>query len=351
MTDRTRRAGPMDGTVMDEDKLHGPRFSLWMQGGEKHGKGYEIPPKGFVVGRAAGCNLILDDPVVSRQHARFYVEDEYCFVEDMGSRNGIRVNGRRVTKHILRSGDEVDLGCCSLVLRVEGSPTERPRSEKLMQLLDNIDALRKKRQSAEAAGPRQPPLHPFAIAAAVFAALACVFWAFALGAVLLGIFALLEIRSQSEHGGTLLAAAALVLGMAGALINVYPPAGVTLPRRPGDPLATECRNNLRFIGEALRRYAGDHDGRYPASLYELAPAYADQAILSCPGAAKYSAQHNSYAFPYAGMRDVPDGAAVVHDSSTENHEGRGGLVLYANGRVEWMNARDFEQLIASLKGQ
>jgi hypothetical protein len=51
------------------------------------------------------------------------------------------------------------------------------------------------------------------------------------------------------------------------------------------------------------------------------------------------------------MRDVPDGAAVVHDRSADNHEGRGGVVLYANGRVEWMNARDFEQLIASLKGQ
>jgi len=336
---------------MDEDKLHKLRFLLRVRGGEKHGRIYEIPPKGFVVGRAAGCDLILDSSMVSRQHARFHLKHGHCYVEDMGSRNGIQVNGKRVSKRLIRSGDEVDFGCCSLVLRVEGSLTERPRSEKLIQLLDNISALERRRASAQVVASRQPALHPFAIAAAIFAALACVFWAFALGAVLLSVLALVEIRSQQEHRGALLAGAALAFGLAGAFINAWPHVQITLPRRQSDPLALECKSNLKLIGAALRRYALDHDGRYPPSLQELAPAYVAWHALSCPAAAKQGRGHGGYAFHYADVPNVPQQAPVVHDASADNHEGRGGFVLYASGEVRWMKAPEFVEFVASFEGE
>ncbi|HEV3076344.1 MAG TPA: SpoIIE family protein phosphatase, partial [Thermoanaerobaculia bacterium] len=49
-----------------------------------------------VIGRAAGCDLALADPFLSRQHSRFFRRGERLFVEDLGSRNGTQVNGRPV---------------------------------------------------------------------------------------------------------------------------------------------------------------------------------------------------------------------------------------------------------------
>ena len=50
----------------------------------------------FVVGRNASCQLSLDDPLVSRRHATFIVHADAVTVEDLGSRNGVSVNGERI---------------------------------------------------------------------------------------------------------------------------------------------------------------------------------------------------------------------------------------------------------------
>jgi sigma-B regulation protein RsbU (phosphoserine phosphatase) len=66
-----------------------------------------VPPEGLpfehasegdslVVGRAAGCDLPLADPFLSRQHSRFFHRDGQLLVEDLGSRNGTMVNGRLI---------------------------------------------------------------------------------------------------------------------------------------------------------------------------------------------------------------------------------------------------------------
>uniref|UniRef100_UPI003784737B FHA domain-containing protein n=1 Tax=Prosthecobacter sp. TaxID=1965333 RepID=UPI003784737B len=50
-----------------------------------------------VIGRGRECNLTLDDPMVSRQHATIYKgRDGSLMIKDMGSANGIFVNGRRI---------------------------------------------------------------------------------------------------------------------------------------------------------------------------------------------------------------------------------------------------------------
>jgi hypothetical protein len=53
--------------------------------------------------------------MVSRNHARLYYEGEQCYVEDLGSANGIYYQEQRVTRHALRHGDAVR--CGSLWLR------------------------------------------------------------------------------------------------------------------------------------------------------------------------------------------------------------------------------------------
>jgi pSer/pThr/pTyr-binding forkhead associated (FHA) protein len=50
-----------------------------------------------VIGRSTRCDLSLADRFLSRQHARIYLEDDGWLIEDMGSRNGTFVNGRRIS--------------------------------------------------------------------------------------------------------------------------------------------------------------------------------------------------------------------------------------------------------------
>jgi hypothetical protein len=57
----------------------------------------ELPVGEFVVGRSSECNLALDDARVSRRHARFVITADAVRVEDLGSRNGVHVDGRRIT--------------------------------------------------------------------------------------------------------------------------------------------------------------------------------------------------------------------------------------------------------------
>ena len=65
----------------------------------------------LVLGRRAGCDVILPDPSVSRVHAVLMLFAGQWFIADQGSTNGTRVNGRRVWgAAAVRPGDRVSLG-------------------------------------------------------------------------------------------------------------------------------------------------------------------------------------------------------------------------------------------------
>jgi hypothetical protein len=69
------------------------------------------------IGRAKDAGIALPDPEVSRQHARLSSHDGVVYVEDLRSRNGTFLNGRRVTEAIeVREGDEIDVGTTRLVV-------------------------------------------------------------------------------------------------------------------------------------------------------------------------------------------------------------------------------------------
>ena len=73
-----------------------------------HDKDIELPSGEFVIGRAANCQLSLDDPLVSRNHATLTVTPESVVLADLGSRNGVRVNGDRIEgKRNLSHGDQI----------------------------------------------------------------------------------------------------------------------------------------------------------------------------------------------------------------------------------------------------
>jgi pSer/pThr/pTyr-binding forkhead associated (FHA) protein len=77
----------------------------------------------FFIGRSAECQLALDDPLVSRKHAMLKVGLDSVTIRDLGSRNGVVVNGTRIdTSRILLDGDRIVIGSQELTLIVS-----RPR--------------------------------------------------------------------------------------------------------------------------------------------------------------------------------------------------------------------------------
>lgn len=85
----------------------------------------ELPPGEFVIGRGMECQLAVDDPLVSRRHAALRVDASGVVIEDLGSRNGVRVNGVRIEGPArLSSGDRIEIGTQQLV--IEGAITSAP---------------------------------------------------------------------------------------------------------------------------------------------------------------------------------------------------------------------------------
>ncbi len=64
----------------------------------------------MVVGRDPACDLVLEDRLLSRRHARLSIEQAHVEVVDLGSANGTYVNGKRIAKGVLWPGDELRLG-------------------------------------------------------------------------------------------------------------------------------------------------------------------------------------------------------------------------------------------------
>jgi Nif-specific regulatory protein len=57
-----------------------------------------------------GCDVQLDDPSVSRRHARISKANQGWLIEDLGSTNGIMVNGASVDREYLTGGEDIELG-------------------------------------------------------------------------------------------------------------------------------------------------------------------------------------------------------------------------------------------------
>ena len=81
----------------------------------------EVDRRRMVVGRAKECDVQLTDANVSRRHAELRQEGTAYWIVDLGSTNGIEVNGRRVKRAKLGDGDTVTLGSTELTFRREQS--------------------------------------------------------------------------------------------------------------------------------------------------------------------------------------------------------------------------------------
>lgn len=77
-----------------------------------------LPDGDHIAGRGVECSLLIDAVTVSRRHARFTVKSGTVTIEDLGSKNGVCVDGARISQPTrLTDGTEIALGSAKLRVR------------------------------------------------------------------------------------------------------------------------------------------------------------------------------------------------------------------------------------------
>jgi hypothetical protein len=93
-----------------------------------------------LIGRSLDCQVTIEDPLVSRQHARIVVQGDDATLEDLGSRNGVKLNGLTVrTPAQLKDGDRLRIGTQELVVsRIEpATAAKHARATGVLRLCAN----------------------------------------------------------------------------------------------------------------------------------------------------------------------------------------------------------------------
>ena len=72
------------------------------------------------IGRLPGNTIVIDSPAVSGHHASVFRDGDHFVIEDLASTNGSFVNGKRVSRHTLHSGDAVRVGKHTIVFDEQG---------------------------------------------------------------------------------------------------------------------------------------------------------------------------------------------------------------------------------------
>jgi hypothetical protein len=117
-----RSEGAESGTrVFEVPVVRSPEIVLEVR--ESGGAARRVPVTGapMTIGRAPECELTLRDTRVSRRHARLTARDGVIVLTDLGSTNGTRVNGHRITEMVLGAGDRVQVGDTNLVVEAAGA--------------------------------------------------------------------------------------------------------------------------------------------------------------------------------------------------------------------------------------
>jgi hypothetical protein len=89
---------------------------------EINGTKHPLQPPGLVVGRGTDADVRINDPGVSRRHVEFVVEGPAdrpsLQVRDLGSTNGVLVDGHRISHAGVRDGTQVRIGSTTMTVRV-----------------------------------------------------------------------------------------------------------------------------------------------------------------------------------------------------------------------------------------
>ncbi|MBN9167002.1 MAG: FHA domain-containing protein [Myxococcales bacterium] len=85
---------------------------------------FDLPRGATILGRSSDCHVTIEDPLVSRHHARIVLDGDRAVLYDLNSRNGVKLNGHGIKEPTeLKDGDRLRIGTQELVFcRVESAP-------------------------------------------------------------------------------------------------------------------------------------------------------------------------------------------------------------------------------------
>jgi hypothetical protein len=100
---------------VEQARAQRPARAFLMVGGKR----LIVSPAGGVIGRSRDCDIVLDDAGISRRHAELRPGDDGWTVTDLGSTNGLRVNGQPISgARLLCAGDRLELGSTEIVFEL-----------------------------------------------------------------------------------------------------------------------------------------------------------------------------------------------------------------------------------------
>lgn len=109
----------------------------------------------LLVGRRPTCDIVLGFPNISSHHCEFELRENYWHIRDLGSSNGIRVNGERCQSKTVMPGDEVQIAKQRYIIqyKVRGNaPLPEEENPFAMGLLEKAGL-----QKDQATAGRMPP--------------------------------------------------------------------------------------------------------------------------------------------------------------------------------------------------
>jgi hypothetical protein len=96
-----------------------------------------LDSRGTIIGRGNQCDIMLESDDVSRKHARIFQDPfERWIIEDLGSHNGILINGKRVEAYALLPGEQIVIG--SFTLTMEPAVTQQIERDESVQMSSHI---------------------------------------------------------------------------------------------------------------------------------------------------------------------------------------------------------------------
>jgi two-component system, cell cycle response regulator len=107
--------------IASKDELKQPvakdpqRPYLIVLAGNTVGEMFKITKEETTIGRGTQADIVVTDDGISRKHAQILIQADKTIVRDLGSTNGTFCNGQKITEHVLKDGDKIQVGSTTIL--------------------------------------------------------------------------------------------------------------------------------------------------------------------------------------------------------------------------------------------
>jgi diguanylate cyclase (GGDEF)-like protein len=104
-----------------------------------------------IIGRSVQADIPLKDAGISREHSEIKVDGENAIIKDLGSTNGTFVNNKRITRHVLKDGDKIQISSSTVFKFILSDESEKVFHDELyrMGVMDPVTNIYNKRYFTE----------------------------------------------------------------------------------------------------------------------------------------------------------------------------------------------------------